>query len=436
MDVLETEKKIGIETFLTSNPGIKGKLRSKPEDFKVKEISEYPSEKKDGKFTIANIKETNWETNKLIRTFSNCLNISRKRISFAGTKDKRAKTTRLFCFYQVSPEKLSQIKLKDVEIEDVYRSDKPISIGDLKGNKFEIKIRNIEESVTLNQIKKIISEIREKSVFPNFYGIQRFGSVRPITHLVGKHIINGNFERAVMTYIANPCESEDEETYNLRKKLQETKDYSTALKEYPDYLNFEKTMLNYLVQKPDDFIGALKKLPDNLLTMFVYAYQSYIFNRILSERIKRDIPIKQAIEGDIVYPVRDNVIENRSIPVTKNNLEKVNEQISKGKAVVTSILLGSDSKFSKGEMGKIEKKIVEEENVGPREFIVPETPSASSYGTRRHICEAVKNLDFKLGKDDLNKNKKALTLNFELSKGCYATSLLREIMKSEDIKKY
>ena len=101
MDCLKIEKNIGIETFFTSTKGLGGKLRSTPEDFVVNEISRHLPNKETGKFTIARVTAINWETNLLVRELSNKLHISRKRISFAGTKDKRAKTTRLMSFYNI-----------------------------------------------------------------------------------------------------------------------------------------------------------------------------------------------------------------------------------------------------------------------------------------------------------------------------------------------
>ena len=88
-----TEKKVGIETFFASYDGVNGKLRTRPEDFFVTEISNYPSKTGSGRFTIAEITATNWETNILVKELSNRLHVSRQRVGFAGTKDKRAKTT-------------------------------------------------------------------------------------------------------------------------------------------------------------------------------------------------------------------------------------------------------------------------------------------------------------------------------------------------------
>jgi len=195
MKVLDAEKKIGIETFFTPDKGVGGKLRFFPDDFIVKEVSNYPSKNKNGKFTIADVTSINWETNLLIREISNYLHISRQRIGFAGTKDKRAKTSQLMSFYKVPVEKLSEVNIKDVEIKNIYSSNKPVNIGNLIGNKFEIIVRNIDKKINLYYVKKISDNINEIGGFPNFYGIQRFGIIRPITHIVGKYIIKESNQR-------------------------------------------------------------------------------------------------------------------------------------------------------------------------------------------------------------------------------------------------
>jgi tRNA pseudouridine13 synthase len=436
MNVLNTEKKVGIETFFTPFKGINGKLRTQPEDFFVKEISNYPPETDSGRFTIAEVTATNWETNILIRELSNRLHVSRQRVGFAGTKDKRAKTTRLMSFFNIPIEKLSELNIKDVEIKNIYYSNSSVKIGNLLGNRFEVTVRNIDKKTDLKNVHKTSSFMEKQGGFPNFYGIQRFGVIRPITHIVGKYIVKSDFEKAAMTYIANPIKGEDEESYDLRANLQKTKDFSEALKTYPNNLNYEKAILNKLIIEPKDFVSALKELPKNLLTMFIYAYQSYLFNKILSERIKKKIPINEAIIGDIILPIRKGIFDQNGIMVNENNIEKVNKQISKGKAAVSGILFGSDSTFSEDKMGEIEHKVIEKEKIDPRDFIIPEIPYISSAGSRRPLLAIFSNFEYKIIKDKLNDNKKALVLNFELQKGSYATSLLREFMKTDDIKNY
>lgn len=430
MNVLPAEKNIGITTFLTNVDGVGGKLRSIPEDFVVTEISNYPSNKENTRFTIADVTSTNWETNLLVKEISSRLHISRQRVGFAGTKDKRAKTTQLMSFYNIPVEKLSGVKIKDVAIENIYTSDKPVKIGNLVGNKFEITVRNIGDKIKDKQVQDISNVIVANGGFPNFYGVQRFGIIRPITHVVGRHIVFGDFESAVMAYVANPIGGEGEETYTLRKNLEETRDFSEALKSYPRFLNFEKAIMNKLVVNADDFVGGLKELPKNLLTMFVYAYQSYLFNKILSERIRQDLPLNRAVVGDIVLPVRKGILDDNGIMVKESNIEKVNKQVLKGKAVISGVLFGCESEFSDGVMGEIEHKIIESEKIDHRDFIIPEIPYISSSGSRRALISPVNNLEYKLDMGN------ALVLKFELKKGCYATSLLREFMKTDSIRNY
>ncbi len=436
MNLLDAEKKVGMETFYTDFQGLNGKLKIKADDFKVEEISEFPREEKKGKFAIATIISKNWETNRLIRDLSNRLHISRNRINFAGTKDKRAVTTQIISFYKMPKKNIDNLSLRDVEIKNIYYSNQPVKIGNLEGNKFDINIRNIKKKIKEKEVKQIVDFFNKKKGFPNFFGIQRFGIIRPITHIVGKHIIQGNIKKAVMAYIGNPTDEEDEDVYKARKTFEKTGDYEWALKNYPEKLNFEKAMLNKLVVNPEDYVSALKELPNNLLTMFIYAYQSYLFNKILSQRIKSNIPIDRAIVGDIILPIRKKRIEDEYIKVNENNIEKVNLQISREKAVVSGVLFGTDSIFSKGEMGEIEHKVIEPEKIRCGDFIIPEIPFISSYGSRRPIFAEVNNIEYKFFKDDLNIDKKTLNLKFELKKGCYATSLLREFMKADNIRSY
>lgn len=438
MKTPDFEHQIGIDTYFTKDPGVGGKLRVRIDDFHVTELFLYPPKKDTGRYTIAEVSCRNWETHTLVHEIADRLHISQRRISFAGTKDKRAWTTQLMSFEHIPPEDLSRLSIKDVSFENLYQSDVLVRIGDLLGNCFDITIRNLDETIVPGQIKSLITPIQEIGGFPNFYGIQRFGIIRPITHLVGKLMVHGEFENAAMTYVAHPMEAENETTSALRAELEKTRDYAQAFHSFPDALNFEKAMLNRLMQDQNDFIGAFKELPKNLLMMFVNAYESFLFNKILSERLRRNLPIHQAIVGDLISPVSNNIVSQELIPVRSSNIDKVNGQLSKKKAVVTGLLIGSDTLFADGAMGDIEHTVIESEHLDPRDFIIPEIPFLSSSGSRRALCAFLPTLEWTLRFDDMQQeaNHQALRLQFKLQKGCYATSLLREIMKSSNPKNY
>lgn len=364
------------------------------------------------------------------------LQISRKRIHFAGTKDKRSISTQRFSFYKIPPKKIQQLSLKDVTISEVYRSDKKLFLGDLKGNQFKICIRNIAPEITVDDVSHCIEPLVRIGGFPNFFGIQRFGVIRPITQLVGKQIVLGDIESAVMTYLTFLDKHEDPASYQARHSLEQSHDFKTAFHEFPDYLTYEKAMLNHLQVHPDDFVGALQQLPKNLITMFTYAYQSLLFNKMISHRIKKGLPIHKAVSGDVVIQVQNDEVTDTYIPVTDTNVDKVNTQIARGKAVVSSVLVGFDTCFSLGEMGEIEQSVFEKESIDKRDFIIPSLPLASSAGTRRGIFTPLEQVNHNIKPDDQNQEKQQVDINFSLRKGSYATSFLRELMKAEDIRNY
>ncbi|TMA06154.1 MAG: tRNA pseudouridine(13) synthase TruD [Methanobacteriota archaeon] len=422
------ERDVGIEGYLTSTPGLGGTIKASADDFVVDEISSPPTPAIDGRYTIVALRVRNWETNRLVRELARALHISRRRIGFAGTKDKRALTTQLFSFENVPPETIKALRMKDVEVLDVSRSGRPLEIGDLVGNRFQIVVRDL--TVAVDRVNSIAEEtarqIRSFGGFPNFFGIQRFGSVRAITHVVGRHIVRGEFKEAVQTYVANPIEGEGSESYEVRAALRDTGDVHAALRSYPKSYGFEKAILNRLASRPDDYVGALQVLPFNLLLMFVHGYQSYLFNRVLSERLRRGLPIHEPVAGDLVLPAdrRGLPDRDRTIDVTCDNLDRVADRCREGKAWVSAILFGSESEFAGGEVGQIEKEIVATEGLRPEDFIIPDIPRISSKGSRREILAPLHDFSIRPTAGELN-------LSFASSRGSYATCLVREFTKAE-----
>ena len=66
------------------------KIKENPEDFVVKEISNVKLDK--GDYSIFRLKKKNYTTERAVQTIANALKIDRKRIGYAGNKDKVAVT--------------------------------------------------------------------------------------------------------------------------------------------------------------------------------------------------------------------------------------------------------------------------------------------------------------------------------------------------------
>jgi tRNA pseudouridine13 synthase len=355
------------------------------------------------------------------------LGISRERIGFAGTKDKRAVTTQLMSF-ECPITSMERIALDDVVIKDAYTAKRGIQIGDLVGNSFVIRVKECDAPASdiPGILGSVSSSVKDAGGFPNYFGVQRFGVVRPVTHKVGELIVRGDLEGAVRCYISDPALFEDDDAAAVRSSLSKESDWSPLVGKMPQSLSFEKIMVEHIISSPGDWKGAIEKLPRNLQMMFVHAYQSYLFNRMLSERMRRGLPLNRPIMGDTIIPLDANRVPQHENPVTTtpNNIDLVTRQVRSGRAFVTISLFGSESRFGEGEMGEIERSVIEEENISQKDFVIPELPQCSSKGSRREILCPVADLSY-LTADD------GYEVSFSLPKGNYATCLLREYMKSE-----
>ncbi|TGC10767.1 tRNA pseudouridine(13) synthase TruD [Methanolobus halotolerans] len=436
MDIPAVEKQIGIDLYCTSVPGLGGQLRQEIDDFIVKEISNR-EEGDSGKHLIIELTKINWDMHHLIRDISRKLGISQKRISFAGTKDKRAKTTQKISIYDIGEKDIENFYMKDVELRVLGRSKRSVELGDLFGNEFVITIRNIEHGPEelISLLTTIAEEIRAYGGVPNFFGIQRFGAIRPVTHLVGEQILKGDFEKAALIYIAKSFPDEPGDVREVREKVWESRDFAEGLKLYPLRLRYERAMMHYLVENPGDFKGSFGVLARNISKMFVHAYQSYNFNRIICNRIGNGLPLDAAVSGDIVcFKNKEGLPDvKRTQQVTDENVGGMNNLIRRKRAFVTAPLIGYGTELASGEPGRIESDIFAEMNIPPESFKVPDMPDMASKGLRREIllhCEP----SFQVDRDELNPGKSKIILDFPLPKGCYATTVLREYMKVEPMK--
>lgn len=424
-----TEISMGINLFYTSTAGTGGKLRARAEDFVVDEVSLYPAKidpPAKGRYTVATVTALNWETNKLIKKLARQLRIRTNRVHFAGTKDKRALTTQLMTFDTTS-EKFKDVNIPDVQISNIYTSNHHLKMGRLYGNKFNILLTgtNLNGNDLKETITKTGNQLEKLNGFPNFFGVQRFGAVRPITHNVGRFMLKRMFKEAVWEYIAKPL-PDDKTGFTVRSNLEKTKDLEAALEEYPKELDFERAMIAYLIDNPEDYIGALRRFPQNLLSMFVHSFQSFLFNKILCERIESGLSITEPMIGDLVLAV-----DNKNLPIhtewystNPENITKLTRLVSKQRAFISGLVFGADTDFAGGEMGEIEKKIVESEALVPADFTIPELLSNPSRGIRRELVAPIRDFEFETGDDWVR-------FKFGLLKGTYATSLLREYMKTE-----
>ncbi|MFC7097651.1 tRNA pseudouridine(13) synthase TruD [Halobaculum marinum] len=442
------ERATGVDYYVSDAEGIGGRLRVAPEDFRVRErerMDPEPLDAHEGSYPFLLLRATlrGWDTNDFASALSNAMGASRERVSWAGTKDKHAVTTQLFTVRDADPDEIPDLDGADVEV--LGRVGRDLSFGDLAGNEFEIRVRETEgDPAPITRDLRAFAagedpdeidpaddagESVEVAV-PNWFGHQRFGSRRPVTHEVGLAAVRADWRGAVLAYCGNPNEAEPEDSQHAREVVEDQAasddpDWSAALDAMPGRLRFERSMLHRL-DEGADWREALEAVPSNLQRLFVNAAQSYVFNRILSERLRRGLPFTRPVEGDVVafverdvpYPKPDM---DRLQRATGGRVDTLARHCERGRAFVTAPLVGTETTLGDGEPGEIEREILTELDVDPGDFELP--GEFQSRGTRRAVA-----VPTELTVSDTEGDP---VFEFALPSGSYATALLREYLQCD-----
>ena len=212
---------LNANTYVTEDKGIGGTIRNRWEDFYVEEIPEMLPDGEGPNIWIW-IEKLGRSTLDVLLDISRDLHISRKRTGFAGMKDKNAITRQWICISNMeSEEQFKEVEalaesIKNTEFLEITRGRKKLRMGQLKGNKFRILIKDVEGMENFDtpleayddaakRAEKILKKL-EKTGVPNYFGWQRFGKPRTITHLVGEALIENDLKKydLDMIYISGP----------------------------------------------------------------------------------------------------------------------------------------------------------------------------------------------------------------------------------------
>ncbi|HLN90179.1 MAG TPA: tRNA pseudouridine(13) synthase TruD, partial [Candidatus Binatia bacterium] len=221
MSVPEIDKLLGIEVYATKTAGVSGVIRESVDDFVVEEVLVDGSKASVNgfvprrvlssslgkqRFLICVMVKRNWDTFFAVKNIAKSLGIDQARIQFAGIKDAKAVTAQHITIENVSMEDAAKVNVKDVVVRPVGYVRETLSLFYLLGNSFSITVKTIRESeeTVRKSTTQVMQELEVIGGIPNFFGHQRFGTTRAITHLVGKLLVQGNFEEAAMLFLAKP----------------------------------------------------------------------------------------------------------------------------------------------------------------------------------------------------------------------------------------
>jgi len=414
MNVPAIDLAIGMESYSTKVVGIDGIIKKSPDQFVVEEIIDSSfdvSTNSDSEhlYPLYLLKKNGIDSNHAVEEVEIA---TRLKLKVIGLKDARAVTTQYASVGAKQRNAKNKLVTEHCTLDLVGYTSKPITKGRLAANRFIIKINDFRGNV-----EQSIAELKaytDKNLVANFYGYQRFGSSRPITHLAGKEIVKRNFKEAVNLFLCYSNEHESEHNKEIRDMCKDASNFEHVLKVMPSRMDLERAMIEELVRSNDP-IKTIRRLPITIRRLLVQAYQSYIFNRTLSIAIKEGYEIVLPKQNDICFSFMPDNIHM----IGMNRFDGDTKNLQLPAIPLAGYAFRNNNRFS-----AIVKKVMEEESVSMKDFYIKELQEVSVEGGFRQTSILCREFSHSLND--------SLETKFVLSKGSYATILLRELMKPSD----
>jgi tRNA pseudouridine13 synthase len=387
------DSQIGIAVYSTQFPGIGGKIRVEPKDFQVTELISKKAQNSindQNGYAVYKLKKKKIDTN---HALSGIFKQKGIRLKSLGLKDASAVTEQFVCSGNKG-RAIENFSTDKYSLEKIGFVKKPFSKKDMIGNHFKLKITGCQNGLsTFTEYDKIL----------NFYGYQRFGSKRPVTHLIGKAILQKDFKKAVSLILSFTSTYDSKENTEIREKLSDEENYEKYYDQVPFQMDIERMVLKEMIEHGEP-IRAIRIIPVSLRRFYVQAYQSFIFNLSLSAAFLDGENLFETQSGDVCFD--SHGIIGKYVKGLEQNL---------------ALPFVGYSYYKKTRFDFQISKILQQEEISPKDFFIKEMQEVSSEGGFRQAAIHCSNYS---SKDDV--------VEFSLSRGSFATILLREIMKPED----
>lgn len=381
------------------------KLKQIPQDFVVDEIFDLKKfedrdEERPKPYYYFILKKTNYNQLDALMRVAKTFNTSKKLVHFAGTKDKVGMTSQVISVYGIREDNFDKNleyfnNYKDLNLEFLGKFKGRVNLGDNLGNSFKIVVRDLNEK-DIDFARERIDDISRNGAL-NFFDSQRFGYANN-SHIVGKYVLRNDVKSAVKEILTSCPKDASSDLIDFTSfirdnfdevELQNSDVIDEAISLCPKFLRGEVLILEHLKKYKNDFPGAFRKIHKKLRTIYVNAYQSYVFN----ETIK-------ILKGE-------NSLESYTeIPLVTFDIEL-------------------DEKFQ-----VITQELLQKDGLNFDSFKLPSMPELKlGYGLRQTRVFPKELAIGDVLEDELNENKKKVIVTFGLESGAYATNVISQLFE-------
>ena len=400
----------GIGCYCTNFRGVGGSIKRQPSGFVVSEIAfeslstgiskDYDSRHR---YPLFVLEKQGIDSNHALIELEREAGL---RLKVMGIKDAKAVTKQYASLVRPEPRPPAKVRTKHSTLTFQGFAAKPVSKDQLAGNAFRVELYDAPRR-DLDDFEGEIDRIA------NFYGLQRFGSERLVSHLVGRELVRRNFEKAIELLLTHTTDYDSAFSREIREQMRDSNNYSRIVNALPIAMDIERSLLYSLIDRKDAR-SALRAIPVMIRRLFVQAYQGFIFNKCITMCLSSGDDVTHPNGGDLVFEMDGEMGFGRIVRF---------ESGTRRTFVPAASLPGYSFQRRSGRFEKATEAIMKEEGVSPKDFYIKEMDELSQQGGYRQAPLWCKGFAH---------NTEPQVVSFRLPKGSYATILLREIMKPTD----
>jgi len=384
------------------------KLKQQPEDFQVEELTDV-SPGDSGPYALYRLEKRGWTTPDALAAVRRRWKLELRRLSYGGLKDRHAHTIQFLSILRGPQRRLTQ---QGFTLQYLGQVGEPYNSRCIRANRFRLTLRALNKAEVAPALQAL-AEVQREGV-PNYFDDQRFGSVLGHGEFVARAMVLGRYEDALRQALAAPYEHDraprKEEKALLRSHWG---DWPVLKDKLPR--GHARSLVDYLVHHPDDFRGALARLRPELRGLYLSAYQSHLWNRMLARWLRDHVRPEQQVKlglglGDV--PVHRGLDEGQLAEMAAAQLPLPSARLT---------MPAEDPRVALMDL-VLAKEGIDREQLKLKAF--PEV--FFSKGERSVLCMPA-GLQHQEGRDEHNPGRQKLVLGFDLPRGSYATLIVKRI---------
>jgi len=399
--------------YLTTDfPGIGGSIKWRNEDFFVQELPLYePSGS--GEHVYAEVEKVGLTTFELAHRLAAALGVPSMNVGYAGLKDARAVSRQVMSVLGTTEEAVSSLRIPGVTVRWVARHGNKLRLGHLAGNRFAIKVRDVDPTDVV-KLKAPLDVLGRRGM-PNYFGEQRFGR-RGDNDRLGAALVRGDHKALLSALLGEPNPAVDDPQTATARAAFDRHDLEASLKAWPRRAGMERRILARLIKthRPSAAVWAIDQ---KLRRLWVSALQSRVFNEVVVRRIDS---LDRLMDGDLAWRHEGGAVfrvEQAAVEQPRCDAFEISP---------SGPLIGYRTTLPEGEPLRIERDAFAAAGLETTDFRGKDIGKVK--GARRPL--RVKPQDVRLA-GGVDEHGGYITVAFTLPPGSFATVLLRELMKND-----